>query len=550
MAEQLSGAPLSGAQAIVEGLVRAGVDTVFALPGQQLDELFNAFYHAKDKIRLIHPRHEQSTAYMANGYALATGKLGVACVVPGPGLLNASAAISTGFAQNAAVLVVTGQIPQRFIGKGTGQLHEIKDQLNAVSGITKFQGSIQKPDDVPATLAAAISAAVSGRPQPVVIEIPPDTLQAKAAIDFGNFNPAAADAAPDMDLIAKAADLIAAAKHPVICVGSGAIEASAELTAFAEATDAPVIMSQYGAGAIDYRHPLAHTLISGIELWGKADLAIAIGTRFSTQMNAWGYDEAIKLIRIDPDPKQSVRPWVPDVHVQAIAQLALPALTRTLRGAKLSGAWNAAELSHLKADAEMRMSRDVPMSDSYTRAIRAGIPDDGFVCFDITQTGYHAWWGYPTYEPRTLIRQSYQGTLGYAFPTTLGAKVGQPDKAVVSVSGDGGFMFAMQELATAVQEKINLVAVVMNDNAYGNVRRYQDDIYKGERIASDLKNPGFADMARLFGLKAFSAASPEELTKGLRAAIDADAPALVEVSVGAFPSWQSFIPRRRVRGQA
>ena len=541
---------LSGAQAIVEGLIRSGVDTVFALPGQQLDELFNAFYHARNKIRLIHPRHEQSTAYMANGYALATGKLGVACVVPGPGLLNASAAISTGFAQNAPVLVVTGQIPQRFIGKGTGQLHEIKDQLKSVEGITKFQGSIHKPEDVPATLASAISAATSGRPQPVVIEIPPDTLQAKAAIDFGNFNPAASDAAPDMDLIAKAADMIAAAKYPVICVGSGAIEASAELTAFAESIGAPVIMSQYGAGAIDYRHPLAHTLISGIELWGKADLAIAVGTRFSTQMNAWGYDDKIKLIRIDPDPKQSVRPWVPDVHLQSIAQLTLPTLTRALNGANVDSDWNAAELAHLKADAEMRMGRDVPMSDSYTRALRAGIPDDGFVCFDITQVGYHAWWGYPAYEPRTLIRQSYQGTLGYAFPTALGAKVGQPNKAVVSVAGDGGFMFAAQELATMVQEKINLVAVVFNDNAYGNVRRYQDDIYKGERIASDLKNPPFVDLARVFGVEAFSAKSPEDLTKSLKAAIALDKPALVEVSVGAFPSWQSFIPRRRVRGTA
>ena len=541
---------LTGAQAMVEGLVRAGVDTVFALPGQQLDELFNAFYHAKGKIRLVHPRHEQSTAYMANGYALATGKLGVACVVPGPGLLNASAAMSTGFAQNAPVLVVTGQIPQRFIGKGTGQLHEIKDQLNAVSGITKFQGSIQKPEDVPGILVQAISAATSGRNQPVVIEIPPDTLQAKANIDFGNFNPAPVDAAPDMDLIEKAAEMIAAAKHPIICVGSGAIEASAELTAFAEAIDAPVVMSQYGAGAIDYRHPLAHTLISGIDLWGKADLAIAVGTRFSTPMNAWGYDEAIKLIRVDPDPKQSVRPWVPDVHLQSIAQLTLPSLTRALHGTKLSGAWNAAELSHLKADAEMRMGRDVATSDSYTRALRAGIPDDGFICFDITQLGYHAWWGYPAYEPRTLIRQSYQGTLGYSFPTALGAKVGQPDKPVVCVTGDGGFMFAMQELATAVQEKIALVTVVMNDNAYGNVRRYQDEIYKGERIASDLKNPPFVDMARLFGLEAFAAKSPDELTKALRAAIELDKPALIEVSVGAFPSWQSFIPRRRVRGQA
>ncbi len=545
MAEQLS-----GAQAIVEGLVRAGVDTVFALPGQQLDELFNAFFHARDKIRLIHPRHEQATAYMANGYALATGKLGVACVVPGPGLLNASAAIATGFAQNAPVLCITGQIPSRFIGKGTGQLHEIKDQLKSVEGITKFQGSIKKAQDVPRTLASAISAATSGRNQPVVIEIPPDILQAKAEIDFGNFNPAPVDPAPDIELVAKAAELIAAAKRPIICVGSGAIAANAELTAFAEAIDAPVVMSQYGAGAIDYRHPLAHTLISGIELWEQADLAIAVGTRFSTPMMAWGYDDKIKLIRIDPDPKQSVRPWEPDVHLQTIAELALPSLMRAVNGMKIESAWNAADLSRRKADAEMRMGRDVAMSDSYTRALRAGIPDDGFVCFDITQLGYHAWWGYPTYEPRTLIRSSYQGTLGFSFPTALGAKAGLPDKPVVCVTGDGGFMFAMQELATAVQEKIALVTVVMNDNAYGNVRRYQDEIYKGERIASDLKNPPFVDLARVFGLEAFSAKSPEELTKALKSAIALDKPALIEVSVGAFPSWQNFIPRRRVRGQA
>jgi len=222
---------------------------------------------------------------------------------------------------------------------------------------------------------------------------------------------------------------------------------------------------------------------------------------------------------------------------------------RALKGLEPANAWDPAALARAKADAEARMEREMGLSHAYARAIRAGIPDDGFVCFDITQLGYHAWWGYPTYGPRTNIRSGYMGTLGFAFPTSLGAKVAVPDKPVVCVTGDGGFMFGMQELATAVQHKINLVVVVMNDGGYGNVRRYHDDIYHGERIATELPGPPYADVARLFGWEAMTAKSPDELTRALRRAIQRDRPVLIEVPVGAFPSWQHFIPRRRLRGK-
>ena len=361
----------SGAEAVVEALVRAGVEVVFALPGQQLDELFNAFYHARDKIRLIHPRHEQATAYMANGYALATGKLGVAVVVPGPGLLNASAALSTGWAANAPVLCVTGQIPSRFIGKGTGQLHEIPNQLRSVEGFTKYQGSIMNPAEAPGVMARAISEATSGRNRPVVVEIPPDILQARGPVDFGNFNPAPHEPALDAAEVERAAALIAKAKYPVICAGSGAIGASAVLTKLAEKLGAPVVMSQYGIGAIGYRSPYAHTLISGMELWAKADLAIAVGTRFSTQ-TAWGRDDDLKLIRIDPDPVQSLAAWKPDVHLLTTAEVALPALLAAANG---KSDWSLSELQAAKHAAEARMAKEVAASDVYTRALRAGLPD-------------------------------------------------------------------------------------------------------------------------------------------------------------------------------
>jgi acetolactate synthase I/II/III large subunit len=540
---------MTGAQAVAEALVRAGIEVVFAIPGQQLDELFNAFYHVRDRIRIIHPRHEQTTAYMANGYALASGKLGVCCVVPGPGLLNASAAIATGFSQNAPVLCITGQIPSRFIGRGLGQLHEIKDQLQTVAGYTKFQGSAMRPEDVPEVFAQAMSAARSGRNRPTVVEIPPDILAAKGDVEFGNFNPAPLEASVDGDLIARAAELIAASKRPLIYAGSGALGASTALTRLAERLGAPVVTSQHGIGVIDYRHPLAHTPYSGIELWREADLAIAIGTRFATPMLFWGRDEAIKLLRIDVDPDQSQEPWAPDLFVPAAAEQALPALLQAL-GDGTKATWPADVLVDRKAQAERRMAVELALPDAFNRAIRSALADDAFVCFDSTQLGYHSsWGGFPSYAPGTVVRGGYQGTLGWAFPTALGVKVAMPKRTVVCVAGDGGFMFAAQEMATAVQNKINVITVVMNDGAYGNIKRTQTENYRAEHIAWELRNPPFADLARLFGMEASQADSPESLSRALRQAVDRDAPALIEVAVGEFPSWPGVVPRWRVRGE-
>ncbi|MDP6178509.1 MAG: thiamine pyrophosphate-dependent enzyme [Desulfatiglandales bacterium] len=183
----------------------------------------------------------------------------------------------------------------------------------------------------------------------------------------------------------------------------------------------------------------------------------------------------------------------------------------------------------------------------YTMAIRNELPEDGIACFGVTQLGFYSWWGFPVYKPRTMIQPGYQGTLGYSFPTALGAKVGNPDKNVVCIVGDGGFMFNVQELATAVQQKINLVTVLFNDNAFGNVRRNQKEGYDGRYIASDLQNPDFTKLADSFGVMSLRADSPEALSSALREAFKADAPALIEVQVGEFPGWQRFMPHRKLR---
>ncbi|NQV56765.1 MAG: thiamine pyrophosphate-binding protein [Rhodospirillales bacterium] len=536
------------AKAIVSALEQYGVDTIFGLPGVQMDPLYEAFYHARNSIRIMQTRHEQTTAYMANGYALSTGRLGVCTVVPGPGLLNASAALATGYAANAPVLCITGQIPSHAIGKRMGMLHEIGNQMAGVSGFTKWQGSIMAPEDVGPVLSRAISEATSGRNGPVVVEVPPDVLNMDWDGTLHDFDPAPVEQMPDADAVARAAEALAAATHPVICAGSGTMEATAELRALAELLSAPIIVSQYGQGIADCRDPLTHSLASGIKLWPSADVALAVGTRLATQAQFWGFDDDIKLVRIDADDQVAKEPWPADIHLTTTSKLGLQAIIDALSGADTKGEWDQDALAKMKAETEAGFKTSSAMHYDYTKVIRDALPDDGYICIGLTQLGYYAAWGFPVYNPRTFVRGGYQGTLGFGFPTALGAKVAHPDVPVICVAGDGGLMFDIQELSSAVLHNINLITVVFNDAGYGNVRRNQKLMYNEHYIASDLHNPDFVALAEAFGAVGMRAEGPEGLSAALKEAIGLDKPVLIEVPVGEFPPWQPISPRQKVRG--
>lgn len=541
---------MTSAQAIVKFLQLKGVDTVFGIPGVQLDELFNALYEGRDGIRLINPRHEQASAYMAMGYAQSTGQVGTCLAVPGPGVLNTSAALATAFGNNAPVLCLAGQIPSKLIDKGFGILHEIKDQPGTLAAVTKWQGRINAPGDVVPILREAFGEAMGGRRRPVLVETPPDILMQEGDVDLDDAGVSPAPAEIDQEQIQAAAKFLGAAKNPALLVGGGAMAANEEIQALAEMLQAPVIMSQDGLGVMDYRHPLAQNMLAGAEFWPKVDVAAAIGTRFVMPMLDWGFDDDIKQIRVDIDGGQSLRPWAPDVHIVADAAAAVGALCDAVRVVNGNRADRTDEFQRLKSRNDGDLATKMKASQELNNAIRRALPDDGFICFDITQLGYHSWWGFPIYHPRTMIQQGYQGTLGYSFPTALGAKVANPDKPVVCVTGDGGFMFAIQEMATAVQHKINLVVVVVNDGGYGNVRRYQKQNYGGNFIASDLNQPDFVKLAETFGMFACKAEGPEALEAALKSAFDRNEPVLIEVPVGELPSWQSMGVRRRTRGAA
>lgn len=537
---------LTGGEAIVKSLIAHGVETIFGLPGVQNDWFYNALYDEKDKIRVIHTRHEQGAAYMALGYAQSTGRVGVYNVVPGPGLLNTLAALSTAYATNDKVLCLTGQIASTSIGKGYGLLHEIPDQLGVLRSLTKWAERINAPAEAPALVAEAFRQSHSGRPRPVGLEAPPDVLAAKAEVALTPPVPPSSPPPVDLDAIDEAARLLAAAKQPLIFVGSGAIDAAEAVRELAEVLQAPVIASRSGHGILSSRHPLSLRMPAAHVLWPTADVVLAIGSRLQVPLQNWGYDDDLKVIRIDIDPTEHQRIAKPAVAITARSQEAVPALVAA--ASKYAGvrASRQEELEALKAEIDERSAFLEPQM-SYLKAIRAELPEDGFFVEEMTQVSYISRFALPVYHPRTFITCSYQGTLGWGFATALGVKVAHPDKAVISVNGDGGFLFTVQELATAVQHKINTVTLVFNDGAYGNVKRMQQQNYGGRVIASELQNPDFVKLAEAFGAQGLRAHTPDDLRRAIRRGLESDLPTVIEIPVGEMPSpWPvSMLPRVR-----
>jgi acetolactate synthase-1/2/3 large subunit len=538
---------MSGGDAVVRSLLAHGVSTVYALPGVQSDHLFNAFFDAGDAIRVVHTRHEQGAAYMALGAALATGRPAAYSVVPGPGFLNSSAALATAYSTGAKVLALIGQIPSRGIGKGLGYLHEIPDQLGILRTLTKSAERVEAPAAAPSLVAQAFQKLQSGRPRPVALELPPDMLAAKA--DVALVAPLAPEPEPalDDDAIAQAAAALAKAECPVIFVGGGALDASAEVQALAERLTAPVVGFRRGKGVLDNRHVLSHPLPGGHALWAKADVVLAIGTRMFLPLSAWGTDDKLKIIRIDVDPAEFGRMRAPVSGIAGDAAAVLRRLDEHLAHLAPMATARVAASRALK----QRIATDFEKLGvilGFLTAIRDVLPDDGVLIDELTQVGYAGRTAYEARGPRTYISSGYQGTLGWGVATALGAKHALGAAPVVALSGDGGFMFNVQELATAVRHRIPIVVILFNDGAFGNVRNMQREDHGNRVIGSDLANPDFMRLAGSFGIGGYRVSDPAGLRKALEQALAKNEPALIEVPVGDLPDPWQFIDMPKVRG--
>lgn len=524
----------TGGDLLAESLIEQGVSQIFGIPGVQLDGAADALYSRADRIAFTCARNEQATTYMADGYARSTGDVGVAMVVPGPGVLNALSGMATAYSANSPVLLLAGQIDSKAIGKGLGALHEIPDQTGMLERITKWTGTARSAAEVPGLVAEAFTQLRSGRPRPVALEVPPDVLSATAdALIPGRVAPAPLiPAASDIDAAAR---MLAAAKRPMIVVGGGVIaaNASAELLALAEALEAPVLMGENGRGAIDARHRLAFDALALRAFRDDADLVLAVGTRFVSTFGTQVNTNGAPVILLNAEEADMHGPREAAVRIHADAALGLAAIANQIgRPARES---RGTEFAAVRVWLEEQFADLAPQRE-YLGAIRGALPDDGVFVSEFTQVGYAASALYPAYQPRTYIGPGYQGTLGYGFATALGVKAADPNRAVVSVNGDGGFSWTLQELSTAKRYGIGLVTIVFHDGFYGNVRRIQKNRYDARYFASDLTNPDYQQLAGAFGIASARAFNPAQLAGVLADAIPANEPILIEVPVGEFPS--------------
>lgn len=523
--------PRSGGTALVQQLVREGVEVVFGIPGIHLMEVLDALHHDADTIRFVTTRHEQATSFMADGYARVTGRPGTSLVLPGPGVYNAGTGLATAYAASSPVFQLAGQVSAAGIGLGNSLAHEVHDQLDLVRPITKRAERVVKADELPRAVHEAFVAMRSGRPRPAHLEVPPDAL---AASTTAPLLPAAVDerAGADPELVARAADLLARAGAPLLIVGggihpSGASDALTELATFLQAG---VITTREGKGAIDEHAPLSlgtvfvHRRLDAAI--AAADVILAVGTR----LQGFTLPPATPLVHLDADATEIGRFASPAVAIEADARCGLEQLLDALRARRDPAPSRAAELRATRAAVDAQLDAIEPQA-GIVRALAGTLPDDTVMVIDATMVGYMCHLRYPVRAARSWLTSSYMGTLGFATNMAIGAKVGAPDRPVVSINGDGGFFFASNELATAVQYGLSTINIVFNDSAYGNTHLDQRQHYGGRILGTELRNPDIVAYAESFGAAATRVATPEALAGAVRDALGETRPVVIEMPV-------------------
>lgn len=526
-------AALTGGQSMARQLAAEGVEHIFGIPGVQLDYASNGLAGFTDQITFINARHEQTTTYAADGYHRSTGKIGVAMVVPGPGVLNAGSGLVTALACSSKVLLLSGQIPSKGIGQNYGLLHEIPEQSAILETLCRSSTLVTDPGQVAGAIHGAFVQLHNG-PGPVAVELPPDILAGRSDGPAIGAEPAGTPSGGDPGRLAAAAERLMAAERPVIFAGGGARAAGTwdELTRLAEVLGAPLVSTTNGKGSFDDRHPLAFLPLAWKELIGRADTVLFVGSRaMDTRGNQVRVPEGTTTISLNNSPGAFTAPRSFDVTITGDAKTGVLALLDLLDGDR-------APWLDDPDDVRGRVEADLAPLDPqipYAKALRDAMPDDAVLVNELTQVGYMARFTYDVRHPRSYLDPGYQGTLGYGYPTAIGAAVGNPDRPVVSVNGDGGFGYGLAEMATVMNYDLPLVGVVFRDDAFGNVQRMQKQQFDGVHLGTELKNPDMLALAAAFGMKGYRADSPDDFRTKLATAIDAREPALIDVPLGITP---------------
>src|SRR2546425_9289963 len=538
---------MTGGQLIVECLVQYGVEVIFGMPGAHTMPIYDALYR-HPRIQHILVRHEESAALMADGYARATGKVGVCCVTTGPGVTNAATGLGVAHGDSIPVLLISSQVHSEAAKRRRGLFHAV-DQLALTKPITKWNARADTAEQIPQVIAEAFRMLTNGRRGAGHVEVPLNILQQEVDVRSSKFEVNSSESNSGLRTqnseFQRAAKLLAEARRPLILAGGGVIaaEAWAELVEIAEVLQAPVLMSPMGQGVIPADHPLCGGVtftwvtadLQNMEksispLSSMADAALAVGFRFS-QLATINYTLPVpkSLVQIDVDSAEIGANYPVKVGIPSDAKTAL----RQLRDALLAeGLRPGVRASWMPDSARPQKRIDVgpasrPPADWWE--LRQVLQRDAIVAADIARSGYALGGQFPVYEPRTFMHSASFIAMGHAFPAALGAKVAFPGRQVVSVSGDGCFMMTGQELATAVQHGINVVAIVINDRCLTGIAALQDVHYDGRRIAVRLVNPDFVRFAESFGALGLRVEQPKEFRPALRKALEAATPSLIEI---------------------
>jgi thiamine pyrophosphate-dependent acetolactate synthase large subunit-like protein len=526
----------TGAELAIAMLEANGVDTIFGIPGVHTLALYDALYSSS--ISHVLARHEQGAGFMADGYARASGKPGVAVVISGPGLTNVATAIGEAYTDGSPVLVLSANNPRSYIDDMRGCLHDLKDQLGVMAALTQWNARAENAEDVPVLMAEAFRRLQTRRRLPVHIEIPYDTLDESAQIEDLPPGVHQSRLEPDPESLQDAADLLRQCERVVIYCGGGAVqaEATAPILGLAERLGAPIITSIMGKGSAPEDHPL----VLG-NLWRpdnavdrlvqRADCMLVFGSKLGEQATStFNLRFPRELIRVDVDPREMTLNAEPTLAVLGDALLAAEGIESLLGGAGHSSpGFDRDEIAAAKE--QVRADWYGHDRTPYIDSLRRAIPRDGIAVFDMTQVSYIATGLYPVYEPRTFMFPSGFGTLGFSLPAAIGAKVARPDTPVVCVIGDGGFQFTMAELATAVQFRLGIPIVIFNDSTYSAVKEAQA-FNRGSRfIAVDLINPDYVELAKAYDVPAVRAKSPEAMEAAIVEAFSRDLPTIIDVPI-------------------
>jgi len=545
---------MTGAKALVESLKRQNVEVIFGIPGGATIPIYDVLYDT-DGIRHILMRHEQCAAHAADGYARASGRVGVCMATSGPGATNLVTGIANAYMDSSPIVAFTGQVPRPFIGKDAFQETDI---VGITTPITKYNFQVPEVSEIPRIIKKAFYIATTGRPGPVLVDLPKDTQIETDEIEFDDdieirgYRP---NYEPHPIQIGRAADLLANAEKPVIIAGGGIIAsgASSELVALAELLQAPVSTTLMGKGCIPENHPLSlgllgmHGTIASNIIVSEADVLLAVGMRFSdrTTGNIEKFCPDAKIIHIDIDTAEIGKNIQPHVPIVADAKRALNALYEQLVQKfrkKERTAWMR-RIEELKQQHEEMGNKSGLSPPRLMKELRKMLPEDAIITTEVGQNQMWAALYLKAYKPRTFISSGGLGTMGFGFPASLGAKVACPDVPVVDIAGDGSFLMTEQDLASSVTEKIPVIVIILDNRFLGMVAQWQRLFYDRRYSSIDLgKTPDFVKLAEAFGAQGIYVGSLPEFRKAVQTALKSDVTTVIDVPISSEENVFPMVP--------